>query len=165
MEIFINTLELFGTLFLGIEAIKLKNFKTIQIYLKNIKSYLNPTINWIDENEKKSSSQKEKSNYNFDWLLLGLFLLSGIIYFGFSFLAKIDILNFIPAEKNIWLYIPKVFLGVLIGPILWTFFIYFFEFIIFLLSKLEKNTKTGVIGLLGITIIITTFILKTFFKE
>jgi hypothetical protein len=165
MEIFINTLELFGTLFLGIEAIKLKNFEIIQIYLKSINSYLNPTINWIDENEMKSLSQKEKTNYNFDWLLLGLFLLSGIIYFCLNCFAKIDILNFIPTEKNNWFYIPKVFLGILIGPILWTFIIYFFEFIIFLLSKLEKNTKTGVIGLLGIFIFIVTFVLKILVKE
>jgi hypothetical protein len=36
MEIIINILELIGTFFLGIEAIKLKNFKVIQRSLKNI---------------------------------------------------------------------------------------------------------------------------------
>jgi hypothetical protein len=97
-------------------------------------------------------------------MLIGLFFLSEIIYFGFCCFAKIDILNFFPAESYNWLYIPKVILGVLIGPILWTFFIYFFELIIFLLNKLEKNTKTGIIGLFGISLFIITFILKTFFK-
>jgi hypothetical protein len=165
MEMTINILELIGTFFLGIEAIKLKNFENFLLYLKNNNSFLNQKIHWVEENDNKTLNKKKKTNYNFELLLIGLFFFSGIIYFGFLFFFKIDILNFIHTERNNWFYLPKVILGALIGPILWTISIYLFELLIFLLNGLEKNTKTGVIGIFGILLFILTFILKSIVIE
>lgn len=188
MENTINILELLGTFFLAVEAIKLKNFKKFKLKLKSINSILNPRIVWVDKDDNiidnnqvdlSNTTEAENNSINknehfhqtsrstdktssFGWPILGLLISSGVIYFSFLYLFKLDILTFIPSEKNSLFYIPKIILGLLIGPIIWTAIIYLFELLIYLLKGIEEKTKTGVIGIIGFAFFLITFLFKTF---
>lgn len=182
MQTITNVLELLGTFFLAVEAIKLKNLEKFRFNLKSINSILNPKIILVDEdgeaipNQAKTNNKKELINinlkinkqltsrktYSFELFITVLIISSGIIYFGILYICMVDILTFIPIENSYWFYIPKILLGIFIGPVLWTIMICFFNLIIYLFKRIENNTETGIIGIIGFFIFVITFLIKTF---
>ena len=165
MQNIINVLELLGTFFLAVEAIKLNNLERFRLKVKSFNSILNPRIMWVNKNnniienklnerhintevesnkmnheEQLQSVQRRRGKtYSFGWFTIALFVSSGVIYYCFLCFFDFDILAFIPSNSSYWFYIPKGILGLLIGPIVWTIIIYFFEFLVYLLCKFRCN--------------------------
>lgn len=148
MNLTILILNIIGTFFLSVEAIKIENLKKLTSLLHKSNLHLNPKINWVDENTQFGFKEKYGCY---------LFMLTVIIVFSpISFILLKSLLS----VQNIYL---EIFLTVFGALVIWTFIIYLFELIIKFLLSIEKFTAKGFIGIIGFIILVSSFTLQYLF--
>jgi hypothetical protein len=136
-------LNILGTLFLSIEAIKIENFQKMINFIRGSNSVLNPKIEWTDETKANSSEQSFEANF-----------FAFILFFGVS---SYLLLSYFFIKLKLYFKIPLALFG---GFVLWTILITLNECFLWLLKIIIKNTTKGIIGLLGFIFLSVSFYLQ-----
>ena len=143
MNISILLLNIFGTLLLSIEAIKIENFEKIIHFIRGSNRILNPKIEWVDEMKKVQNGR----SYTVDFFVF-------LILFGIP--AYLILSYFFPDLKQLF-KIPLSFLGAFI---VWTILILANELLIKILKLIVTNTTKGIIGAIGFILLVISFCLQ-----
>ena len=143
MTILILLLNIFGTLFLSIEAIKIENFEKLISFIRGSNQILNPKIDWVDK------PKKVKNRWTFEIYLLAILIIFGIPAF-------LIISYLFPTLK----YSIKIQLALLGAFIVWTLLIILNELLIRVLKLLVKNTTKGIIGAIGFILLFISYCLQ-----
>lgn len=143
MNELILILNLLGTLFLSIEAIKIDNFCKITKFIRGSNNVLNPKIEWSDKVDPEPIGWSFKIDF---FVFILLFSVPAYLFFSYCF------------EALKWYYkILAAFFG---GFILWTILILVNELLIRLLKYIVRNTAKGIIGILGFILLAICFYLQ-----
>ncbi len=154
-------LEVVGTFFLAVEAIKLHNFRFLrERVLKVAALKVNPVIHFVD-----AGTDEERKQAGETWLniLIGFFILLGLsityaflrlLGSGFGHVWAI-FSNFVPGP--IWIdliaALPAAFvvlvLASVVGTSLYTLVVLVLDAMVATLHFIERHTATGIIGILG----------------
>ena len=155
----IDILNIMGTFFLAVEAIKLKNLITLrETYIVGLFELINPKLEFI---EGELDKKEQKSNRIYFFTLLSILFLTGTA-FNTILLLKVEAIRILFESVNLYLFRILLFLVIafLTGAIIWTILIYMLKLIEVFLLKIESNTKNGIIGTLGFLLILISFVIK-----